>query len=593
MILQALDAYYQRLLNDPDQDVAEPGFSKEKLHYELVISREGILEQVNNIQRTGKKGKKLLPRIISVPKGAKRSSTQIAPSFLWDNTGYVLGADNKGKPTRAKQTFEKFKSHHHQILDAVEDAGAQAVLHFLDNWKPESATSIPNWQEMAGQNVLFRLSGETRYLHERPVLKSAWLQVAECNASDIEGFCLASGKRSPIARLHPPIKGVIGAQTSGAALISFNLSAFSSYEKHQNFNAPVSERTAFAYTTALNHMLEPESPQRIQIGDATTVFWSEKPTIIEAFFAAAMGGAVEEKTTDAHDTALITDLRNLLTMLRQGGGKPSWDVAPDTLFYILGLAPNAARISVRFWHASTVEGIMRMLSEHYQDLELEPRYENEPKYPGIFRLLLETVPARKKTDGRIERKADDIQPLLGGELVRAILTGAEYPRSLLSKIIGRFRADGEVTYLRAALLKAQFSRRARLGKPSKEVSVSLDPSNTNVGYRLGRLFAVLEKAQQDALPGINATIKDRFYGAASATPASVFPRLIRMAQHHIGKAEFGTVSDRRMGEILESVPEFPRHMDLDGQAMFALGYYHQRNALWRKKSDNSSNSQEA
>lgn len=375
--------------------------------------------------------------------------------------------------------------------------------------------------------------------------------------------------------------------------MSFNATAFKSYNKESSYNSPLSEAVAFNYTTVLNYLLAKTSRQRIQIGDATTVFWSEKPTKIEAFFAAAMGGDIDENASDAHDTALIADVRNLLSILREGGGKPSWDVAPDTPFYILGLAPNAARISVRFWHASTVEAIMRMLADHYKDLEMEPRYENEPKFPGIFRLLLETVPARKKADGRIERKADDIQPLLGGELVRAILTGGEYPHSLLSKITGRFRADGEVTYLRAALVKAHFSRRARLGKPSKEVSVSLDPSNTNVGYRLGRLFAVLEKAQQDALPGINATIKDRFYGAASATPASVFPRLIRMAQHHIGKADFGTLSDRRMGEILETVPEFPRHMDLDGQAMFALGYYHQRNALWRKKSDDSSNSPEA
>ncbi len=486
----------------------------------------------------------------------------------------------------------RVKNIHNQILSNIDDEGAILFLNFINSWSPDKALSIRNLEEMIGSNVVFRIDGDCQFLHERVAIRSAWIDYLSKSTKVQKGYCLVSNRVGNIARLHPVIKGLYKQKKSGP-FVSFNEKAYESYNKEQSYNAPVSEESSFAYATALNNILSPESRQKLQVGDSTAVFWSEKPTKVEAFFAAAMGGAVEENASDAHDTALIADVRNLLAMLRDGGGKPSWDVAPDTPFYILGLAPNAARISVRFWHAFTVEAIMRMLANHYQDLEMEPRYENEPKYPGIFRLLLETVPARKKADGRIERKADDIQPLLGGELMRAILTGGEYPHSLLSKIIGRFRADGEVTYLRAALVKAHFSRRARLGKPSKEVSVSLDPSNTNVGYRLGRLFAVLEKAQQDALPGINATIKDRFYGAASATPASVFPRLIRMAQHHIGKAEFGILSDRRMGEILETVPEFPRHMDLDGQALFALGYYHQRNALWRKKSDDPSNSPEA
>jgi CRISPR-associated protein Csd1 len=590
MILQALDAYYKRLLDDPEQNVAVYGFSRESIHCEVLLRRDGTFE-MRNIQSII--GNKRIAQRILVPEPAKdRRGLKIVPQYMWDNTGYALGLDLKGNPERSRLQFESFRKIHNEILCNIDDEGVVLFLNFINSWNPDQNLAVGNFEEIIGSNIVFRIDGDCQFLHERIAIRRAWLEYLSRSNKKHKGRCLVSNRLRNISRLHPIIKGLFKQKKAGP-LVSFNEKAYESYNKEQSYNSPVSEESSFAYATALNHMLSPESSQKLQMGDSTAVFWSEKPTKIEAFFAAAMGGAVGENTTDAHDTALITDLRNLLIMLRKGGGKPSWDVAPDTPFYILGLAPNAARISVRFWHASTVEGIMRMLAEHYQDLELEPRYENEPKYPGIFRLLLETVPARKKADGRIERKADDIQPLLGGELVRAILTGAEYPRSLLSKIIGRFRADGEVSYLRAALLKAQFSRRARLGKPSKEVSVSLDPSNTNVGYRLGRLFAVLEKAQQDALPGINATIKDRFYGAASATPASVFPRLIRMAQHYISKAEFGVISDRRMGDILETLPEFPRHMDLDGQAMFALGYYHQRNDIWRKKTNVSANSSES
>ncbi len=591
MILQALNSYYQRL-SDAGQNIPPFGFSQEKIHFELVLAPGGKLLRVGNLQITSEKRKQLEPKSLHVPKDKDRTSG-VHPFFAWDKTAYVLGADEGGKSKRLQEQFKEFKALQHKVLGSSDDSGAQALLSFLDSWNPPEAERLTYWSELAGKNVVFRLDGEEGFLHQRKAFVDAWLAYLKSQPCGQEGFCLVSGQTTPISETHPFfIRGVKDAQSSGAALISFNANAFTSYNKNSSYNSPIGESAAFNYITTLNSLLAKDSRQRVQVGDATTVFWSEKPTKVEEFFAAAMGGTVDEESTDAHDSGLLAELRNLLEALREGGRTPTWDVDPQTPFYILGLSPNAARISVRFWHVATVEGIMRRLAEHYKDLEIESRYENEPKYPGMFRLLLETVPVRRKADGRTERKADDIQPLLGGELMRAILTGGEYPRSLLSKIIGRFRADGEVTYLRAALIKAHFSRLARQGKPSKEVSVSLDPNCTNIGYRLGRLFAVLEKAQQDALPGINATIKDRFYGAASATPASVFPRLVRLSQHHMSKAEYGHVSDRRMGEVMEGITAFPRHLDLDGQAMFALGYYHQRNALWRKKSDSNSDSTE-
>lgn len=593
MILQALNSYYRRLLDDPNQDVAEPGFSKEKIHFELVLSKDGKLLAANNIQTVN--GKKLAPRLTRVPEPAKdRRGLKIVAQFMWDNTGYALGSDKKGDPDRALNQFSIFRDFQKQVLGGVDDDGSRAVLGFLESWHPDRVQEIPNWNELVGFNIVFRLNGESGFIHDRAKMQNAWLNHLAKSKSGERGFCLVTNLQSIISRTHIPIKGLYNQKNIGP-LVGFNKPAYESYGKEQSYNAPVSEQAAFAYATALNHMLSADSRQRVQVGDATTVFWSEKPTKVEEFFAAALGGAVDEESTDAHDSNLLADLRNLLDSLREGGRAPTWDVDPQTPFYILGLSPNAARISVRFWHVATVEGIMRRLAEHYQDLEIESRYENEPKYPGIFKLLLETVPVRRKADGRAERKADDIQPLLGGELMRAILTGGEYPRSLLSKIIGRFRADGEVTYLRAALLKAHFSRLARLGKPSKEVSVSLDPNSNDIGYRLGRLFAVLEKAQQDALPGINATIKDRFYGAASATPKAVLPLLISRGQHNISKLKrespaFAKAAESRLLEIMSGIAYIPAHQSLDGQAMFALGYYHQRNEFFRKKNNQSGES---
>lgn len=576
MILQALNSYYDRLLADPDEDVAEPGFSKSKIHFALVLGPDGSLRAVDDLRIKAEKGNKMFPRELRVPEAFKRT-VGVASYFLWDNTGYALGMDDKGKPDRVVKQFEAFKALAHEIGDTLDDPGMRAVLAFLDAWKPENAPDLDHWDEMIGQNMVFRLDGETRYVHDSPAVKNAWLARQKTTDSGGAGFCLVSCELGPVARLHPAIKGVQGAQTTGAALVSFNLDAFTSYGREQNFNAPVSERAAFGYATALNHMLGGRR-QKVRIADATTVFWTEKPTEAEAAFAGLFEVEEDEKK-EAHDPVLIGKLREVVEAVRDGSRPDAWKEDQQTRFFILGLSPNAARLSVRFWHVSDVGTMLTRLGQHYADLEIERRYPGDPTFPSPWRLLLEVAP---------QRKSENIPPTLGGELTRAILTGGDYPRSLLSRVITRIRADGEVTTLRAALIKAHYARAMRRGRnfttiTASEVVVSLNPDSTNPGYRLGRLFAALEKAQQDALPGINATIRDRFYGAASATPRGVFPRLLRLAQHHIAKAEHGYASDRRIAEIAEGIDAFPAHLDLDGQAMFALGYYHQRNALYRKK----------
>ncbi len=584
MILQALDAYYQRLADDPSENVPRQGYSREKIHFALIIGQDGTLLDVHDLRE--RQGKKVMPREMAVPAAAKRT-VGVSPNFLWDNTGYVLGADAKGKPERARDCFLAFRELVRKA-PADGDTGIAAVLAFLDNWNPDDApqavsTFLP-WDEVAGWNVVFRLDGDMGYVHDRPAARTAWEALRGQSADAEQGFCLVTGRLASIARLHPAIKGVRGAQSSGAALVSFNLDAFTSYGKEQNHNAPVSEAATFGYTTALNHLLRAGSNRRVQIGDATTVFWSERPHVLEDLLglfldkgpapAAADDAPDEAGHADgqtADDGGLARRVRLVLEAVREGRMPPELGDT-DVRFYVLGLAPNAARLSVRFFEVSTTGKIAARVGSHFRDIQTERRHPRDPEFPSMWQLLIELAPLRK---------SDNIPPTLSGALMRAILGGRPYPRSLLAAIIGRIRADHEVSYLRAALLKGYFTR-APKGDNTWEVGVTLDPASTDIGYRLGRLFAILEKAQQDALPGINATIRDRFYGAASATPRAVFPRLIHLAQFHISKADYGYVSDKRLGEVMEGLNDFPAHLTMDQQGRFALGYYHQRNALWRK-----------
>ena len=556
MILSALNSYYERLKNDPRSGIPLRGFSRQKIHFCLVLDSGGKLIQVQDLRETVRG--KPVPKSMVVPEPAKKS-VNIVANFLWGNTGYVLGADAKEKPERARQTFEAFRKLHHELGDDSDDLGMRALLRFLDQWSPDKVSSLPNWDEMAGSNLVFRLDGDLEYLHDRSRMKEIWIDHLEKNVSGTRAQCLVSGRNAPIARLHPDIKGVRGAQTKGASVVSFNLDAFLSYGKEQSFNAPVSEQAAFAYTTGLNELLRYEKGQRVQIGDATTVFWTERDSPVEGF----MGYILDPRD----DRAEVAEVRRFLEAVRDG--KMPSGIETGVRFFILGLSPNAARLAVRFWHVSSVGELGERIGMHFRELAVVKSYSNDPDFPGMWQLLRETAP---------QGSLDKVSPALAGALVRSILTGGAYPQGLLSAVILRIRADHTVNYLRAAMIKACLHRKYRLSGSEniKEVTMALDTQSTNVAYRLGRLFAVLERIQRDAVPGANTTIRDRYYGAASATPRVVFPQLMRLAQHHIQKAEYGPINDRAIEEILSGVDEFPPHLSLDDQGFFALGYYHQR-----------------
>ncbi|BBD98780.1 type I-C CRISPR-associated protein Cas8c/Csd1 [Sphingobium amiense] len=565
-ILQALDRYYHRL-----EGVAEPGCSPEKFGWCIILDPDGRVVDVED--RHDLSGKKPRPKIHMVPAAVKRT-VGIAPNFLWDKSAYVLGR-TAGEGKRTAQEHAAFVTTHLERLAGQEDEGLVALRRFLEQWRPEHFDQSDKFRpEMLDANFMFRLDGDMAYLHDRPAARA----LASARAGDEEGdgvFCLISGERGPIARLHPTIKGVEGAQTAGAALVSFNLDAFTSLGKDQGANAPTSQAAAFRYGAALNHLLTRDGPNRVRrpIGDATVVFWADASDAKAAEAADALfGNWMAGDITDAEEARKIGEEMDAVSK-----GRPiaelRADIEPGTRFHILGLSPNAARLSVRYWLTGTLDEFARRLADHHADLRIEPVPMGWGRAPSVNRLLARTT--------ALQEKFENIPPLLAGEVMRAVLSGGRYPQSLLAAAIIRLRAgDDPLSGWHAAVIRAVLHRDHRIDPKKEDVPVSLAPDEPNRAYQLGRLFAVLETAQRMALGRVNATIRDRYFGAASATPASVFPLLLRGAQNHLGKLRKsgkGGWVEREIEDILEKLSlDLPRALPLAEQGRFAVGYYHQR-----------------
>lgn len=585
MILHALHRLYQRRAASPDpaERPAPIGFEEKAIPFILELAPDGRLVQIEDTRTPD--GKKLIARAERVPAGVKKTSG-IAANLLWDTAEYVLGVVTEqpgktAKPERIAEQHLAFRARIDALPEPVRaDAGVAAVLAFLDHLDLDALTSQPHWDDLRTGNPLlsFRLRGDADLVCQRLAVRSAW--TATDSEAEADGTCLITGERAAIERLHTAIKGVWGAQTSGANIVSFNLDAFNSYGKAQGGNAPVGRTAANMYTTALNDLLARGSRQRIQVGDASTVFWGEERTDLEDDFALVFGEPAKDDPAERTER-----VRALYESFLTGKYASAHDAT--TRFYVLGLAPNAARLAVRFWHVDTVASIAHHIAQHVRDLQIVSDRRDPPPPPSLFRLLSACA---------AQGKADNIPPNLGGEVVRAVLSGNVYPASWLSAAIRRCRAEQDVGALRASIIKACLNRSTRL-RPNgeKELAVSLDIENPNVAYRLGRLFAVLEKIQEEASPGLNATIRDRYYGAASASPVTVFTTLMRLKNHHLGKLDKpGRVVnfERLIGEIMSAIDDFPKQLSLAEQGRFAIGYYHQRQAFFTKATPESTDHKE-
>ncbi len=588
MILQALTQYYQRKQADPDPAKRLPDFGLEQkeIPFVLEITHEGKLVQLLDTRETS--GKKKIGRHYRVPMGIKKTSG-VAANLLWDTGEYVLGlpdpkklqqAKDKGKEEEYRQRLQEMQAAFIARIEALpdniqEDAGIRATKQFLANAPLEQLAQQPVMQDLqaTGGILSFLLHGDMDLVCQRPDVIRAALN-SNTDDDSPRAMCLVTGDTAPVERLHTAIKGVWGAQTSGANIVSFNARAFESYGKteRQGENAPVSKAAAFAYTTALNHLLGKDSRQRVQVGDASTVFWADQPDELETELAAILGEpAKDDPDANARAVRVLYEAANT--------GKLAVGTAKNN-FHVLGLAPNAARISIRFCHCLPLPALAANILAHFEDLRIA-RGSNDPEYPSLFRLL---------TSVAVQNKADNIPPLLGGGILDAILAGPShpYPALWLNAAINRCRAEQRVTYLRAAAIKACLNRQIRRTSSSeKEFQAMLDIENQNAAYRLGRLFAALEKIQEEASPGINATIRDRYYGAASSTPVAVFTSLLRLKNAHIKKLSIGrgVYFEKLLGEILNPLADFPKHLPLPDQGRFALGYYQQRQTFFTKSTE--------
>lgn len=570
MILQALVKLYEDLA--AQGKIARPGWSPVQVSWALCLDAGGRLIQVIPLLE-GQKNGGSTAQSMELPTPVARS-VNIDSNFLWDHSGYLLGIDAKGKPERSRQCFDACRRLHEQVLDGVDSPISRAILAYFSQWQPARAAEHPALSDRLeevrkGANLVFRVEG--RFAQEDAAIRAAWQNHYDSGGDGPDMQCLVTGQMGPVARLHPAVKGVQGAQLRGASLVSFNAPAFCSYGREQSLNAPTGKYAAFAYTAALNHLLSDRAHVQ-RLGDTTVVFWAAgADPAYQAFSAAALFGG--PPPAGLEEATLRAALKKLSRMERCA----EVPLDPARPFYILGLSPNAARLSVRFFLRDCFGGFLSHVNAHHARMEIV-RPANDPYDTiSLWALLQETVPqtVRDKSPS----------PVLAGATARAILSNTDYPAALLNGVMLRIRADRKITRGRAAILKAYYLKNPHTECPKEVLTVSLNETSSIVPYNLGRLFSVLEAIQQAANPGINTTIKDKYFNSASATPATIFPILNNLAQKHLKKLDTGLRIhyDRQLGQIKELLGEMlPGRLSLPEQASFDLGYYHQTQKRYSK-----------
>lgn len=600
-ILTELASLYERRATKAGW--ARPGYSVEKVGGEVELDPDGGVVAIRSLMAPDAKGKPQA-RPMSVP--AVKRTSGIKPAFLWDKTAYALGVTavkgNDGKPRkdgagdpipgqghRTDAEHAAFREAHLDLLADATAPGLVALRRFVERWSPDRFGEDGHPPSVIDQNLVFRFGDAL--VHDLPEA-AALLLAVEGEAAP----CLVTGDEGPTARLHPSIKGVMGAQSSGASLVSFNNDAETSHGKKQGENAPVSEAAAFAYGTALNALLAKDSRNSLRVGDATVAFWAQGAGEEEAedLFAQLVSGPAREDDAGAENR-----VRTHLAEVAAGRVPAGSGLDPSTRVFALGLAPNAARLAVRFWHPGTLGDLARHVVRFWEECAIEPspfRTRAGPRPPRPWALLYEMA---------VQGKAENIPPLLGGGLMRAVLTGAPYPRTLLTTVIGRIRADrADIDRpleqrgrdgRRAAVIRAVLLRTTHSSEDRRKWLMALDEGATDVAYLLGRLFGAYvyaEKSYQER----GATLRDKYMGSASATPARVFPVLMRGYEHNLSslkkaggnKAGAGVRADRAVAAILAALPggeaegAMPAALPLEDQGRFFIGFYHQLSAFYAK-----------
>lgn len=575
MILQNLAEYYENLVLQ--EKVSKSGWCQAKVSHAIELNEDGTIKAIISKKKEEERGKKKIwvPVLLNVPEMVTRSSG-VSSNFLCDNAKYFLGIDGDGIQKRTIECFESAKERHLMLLEEANGKMARAICLFFKNWKPECADENlsvkEHWDELnEGGNLIFCM--KAIYAQDEKEIQDIWEEYLKKQKQGKQGICLVTGQRAEIARIHRGIKGVPGAQSSGAALVSFNAPAFESYGKEQSYNAMVGKYAEFAYTTALNYLLN-QSEYKFALGDSMIVFWAESgQEEYQDSFLSWLNPKVDNQE----------EMNKVFGNLKKGVWVDLEDIQldPEQRFYILCLAPNVARLSVRFYYQNSFGNIIKNIAKHYQRMEIvRPSWE-DMRYLGIKQMLNETVNQKSKDKTPI--------PNMASMVLSAILSDTKYPASLYTDTLIRIRAEqGKVTCGRAAIIKAFLIQNYKWKEGDEYMG--LNEGCEESAYVLGRLFAVLETIQKDANSGINTTIRDRYFNSACATPASVFPTLIKLKNSHIKKLEResgGTkiYYEKMLTELMGKIEKFPRRLSLEEQGKFMLGYYHQVQKKYEKKEE--------
>lgn len=618
MILQALVKRYHMLVADPDSDMAPPHYSRDKVSFILVLNTAGEIVRVESIRYEDAR-KKLRPAILTVPEHTARSGTGSKPYYLSDKAEYVLGlVKQKDGTLIVSKRFQSSRQLHLMLLKDKNGPEATALKNFYMNWNPETQLENPSLKAeldmilgTTDNNLAFQLEGYD-LMHKSGELLEPWEQQdqSQDEESVILGSCLVTGETSvPIARVHDiKIKGVQNTNSAGASLVSFNFDATESYGKTQSYNAPVSQVAVSAYTKALNDLLSSQSNTLRHFGEMTVAYWAERQLdsnawrLQEGIFSHLVEGDGFQPQDEGkeEETKATAQIRDLLKRV-QSGKAISHTLPNESSFYILGLSGNNARISVRYFWQGSFGDLLVNLNQYQEDLYLQ-RVGNQPEQiPGIFRIMLETV--RKVTDFTAMKKS--VSSSMESQWFRSMVEGRGFPYTVYASIVNRIRTDGIIhpfgengrsAWIRASVIKGYLTRNERIRKQDKykeALGMSVNKDAPQVSYRLGRLFAVLEKIQSDSANGrLNVTIKKSFFASAAATPGTVFPRLLKLSNSHLSKLSpnieiwWNKLIREIMGEIKidQHGGGIPKRLNLEEQGVFMLGYFQQMQDLYTSKS---------
>ncbi len=599
MILQALAKRYKAMVENGD--APKRGWCPVGVSFALEVAENGALLRIYDLREEQNSGKKTVmrPRQMIVPDHQPRSGRQPPAYFLCDTSIYFLGiAEDDADPVKAEkkrrdalQRFESARELHQKLLQDVNSPAANAVIAFFQQWQPEKAQEHPALEELfpvmaSGGNVVFRFQG--RFLQEYPEIAAQWERTLTAQEDAAQGICLVTGQEGTIARLHPKIKGVPGAQVSGANLVSFNTESSNSFGHEQGGNAPVSEEVAFAYGIALNALLSDKDHRQI-IGDTVVIYWAEMENeLAQNIMCMAMFGGMSSKNIMT-DEALEGLFQNLAK------GRPirfeAMEIPYENPFYILGISPNSARLSVRFFLRGTFGDFLQHVKAHRERTAIVMPPNKPWTSPPLWAWLQATVSPNASNQSPL--------PILAGSTTTAVLKDAMYPASLYEQVLLRIHAEVDdsesrpphykITGERASIIKAYLMKNKKRG----ELRMKLNEDIKDTAYILGRIFSVREGIQKAANPDLNATIKDRYFDAASTTPARIFPILEHLTNHHLrkisgdkpGRKAFFEKQMAQLVSKLDASEGIPKILNAEEQGMFILGYYQQTQARYEKKQE--------